>query len=145
MKSTGAWFSNELQWLYLMIGCQDSSPSDGHQGDMPYWLLCIIKNSPLIWQNPYIESGPYGYFNGLVKDCSNSIADALELLQSCTKPSIISHCVWSLKLGNISLICINGCQYWGCVIYLCNDKIVSYIDIDLGIILAMGSANERRR
>ena len=25
---------------------------------------------------------------GLVQDCSNSIANALELLQSCTKPSI---------------------------------------------------------
>ena len=25
--------------------------------------------------------------NGLVQDCSNSSADALELLQSCTKPS----------------------------------------------------------
>ena len=25
--------------------------------------------------------------NGLVQDCSNSIANALELLQSCTKPS----------------------------------------------------------
>ena len=28
------------------------------------------------------------YFDGLVQDCSNSIANALELLQSCTKPSI---------------------------------------------------------
>ena len=28
------------------------------------------------------------YINGLVQDCSNSIANALELLQSCTKPSI---------------------------------------------------------
>ena len=26
------------------------------------------------------------YIGGLVQDCSNSIADALELLQSCTKP-----------------------------------------------------------
>ena len=26
--------------------------------------------------------------NGLVQDCSNSIANALELLQSCTEPSI---------------------------------------------------------
>ena len=26
--------------------------------------------------------------NGLVQDCSNSIANALELLQSCTKPLI---------------------------------------------------------
>ena len=31
---------------------------------------------------------------GIVQDCSNSIANALELLQSCTKPSICtdSHC-----------------------------------------------------
>ena len=28
------------------------------------------------------------YINGLVQDCSNSIANALELLQSCPKPSI---------------------------------------------------------
>ena len=28
------------------------------------------------------------YLNGLVQDCSNSIANALELLQSCIKPSV---------------------------------------------------------
>ena len=28
------------------------------------------------------------YIDGLVQDCSNSIANALELLQSCTKLSI---------------------------------------------------------
>ena len=28
------------------------------------------------------------HFNGLVRDCSNSIANALELQQSCTKPLI---------------------------------------------------------
>ena len=28
------------------------------------------------------------YIDGLVQDCSNSIANALELVQSCTKPSI---------------------------------------------------------
>ena len=28
------------------------------------------------------------YLDGLVQDCSNSIANALDLLQSCTKPSI---------------------------------------------------------
>ena len=28
------------------------------------------------------------YVDGLVQDCSNSIANALELLQSCTKPSM---------------------------------------------------------
>ena len=29
-----------------------------------------------------------GYFEGLVQDCNNSIANAMELLQSCTKPSM---------------------------------------------------------
>ena len=29
------------------------------------------------------------YIDGLLQDCSNSIANALELLQSCTKPSIL--------------------------------------------------------
>ena len=28
------------------------------------------------------------YFNGLVRDCSNSSALAMELLQSCTEPSV---------------------------------------------------------
>ena len=31
-----------------------------------------------------------GHANGLVQDCSNSIANALELLQSCTEPSMRS-------------------------------------------------------
>ena len=30
----------------------------------------------------------YAYIDGLVSDCSNSSALAMELLQSCTKPSI---------------------------------------------------------
>ena len=28
------------------------------------------------------------YFDGLVQDCSNSIVNTQELLQSCTKPAI---------------------------------------------------------
>ena len=38
------------------------------------------------------NSAPLGawYFDGLVQDCSNSSANALELLQSCTKPLIYS-------------------------------------------------------
>ena len=30
----------------------------------------------------------FQYIHGWAQDCSNSIANALELLQSCTKPSI---------------------------------------------------------
>ena len=33
-----------------------------------------------------ILSQSFPYINGLVQDCSNSIALAMELLQSCTKP-----------------------------------------------------------
>ena len=34
------------------------------------------------------------YFEGLVQDCSNSNANALELLQSCTKPSKYADIFW---------------------------------------------------
>ena len=34
----------------------------------------------------YHHNWGYSQFDGLVQDCSNSIANALELLQSCTKP-----------------------------------------------------------
>ena len=34
------------------------------------------------------------YFDGLQPDCNNSSALAIELLQSCTKPSIFSHYVF---------------------------------------------------
>ena len=37
------------------------------------------------------------YIDGLVQDCGNSIANALELLQSCTKPSILDPFQWMSK------------------------------------------------
>ena len=60
----------------------------------PIWITC---ENIWIWQDYYID--------GSVQNCSNSIANTLELLQSCTKPTIypamqsISH--------NILLCC--GC------------------------------------
>ena len=41
IKSTRVQSSNELQWLDLNIGYQDSSPSYGRQGDMSYWQQWI--------------------------------------------------------------------------------------------------------
>ena len=35
-----------------------------------------------------MEKPKEDYTDGLVQDCSNSIANTLELLQSCAKPSI---------------------------------------------------------
>ena len=50
MKSTGARSSNELQWLDLKIGHQDSSPSNVHQGNMPYLMYWFLgqKNAYFI-------------------------------------------------------------------------------------------------
>ena len=39
----------------------------------------------------------YHHIDGLVQDCSNSIANALELLQSCTKPSTFTM-VWARNI-----------------------------------------------
>ena len=51
------------------------------------WHIFVQGNA---FKNIEIQgtSTPVGHIDGLVQDCSNSIADALELLQSCTKPSI---------------------------------------------------------
>ena len=42
------------------------------------------------------------YINGLVQDCSNSIANALELPQSCTKPS--TYCMLLPKISDTNRI-----------------------------------------
>ena len=52
--------SNLLTWLYMF----------------EFWFQLEISPSHRV------------YFDGSVQNCSNSIANALELLQSCTKPSI---------------------------------------------------------
>ena len=40
--------------------------------------------------------GTVVYIDVLVQDCSNSIANTLELLQSSTESSIVSWCMWTL-------------------------------------------------
>ena len=46
--------------------------------DTMYWAV-IVLDTP--------KPGEH-HIDGLVQDCSNSIANAMELLQSCNKPSI---------------------------------------------------------
>ena len=48
MKSTGAPSSNELQWLDSNIGRQDSSSSNGRQGDMLHYRGTVVVNSILM-------------------------------------------------------------------------------------------------
>ena len=50
-----------------------------------------------IWDLAYVVSMAQlirEHFDGLVQDCSNSIAYAMELLQSCTKSSICNIFQW---------------------------------------------------
>ena len=46
------------------------------------WLSDVY---PILHTRTTVEYMP---IDGLVQDCSNSIANTLELLQSCTKPSM---------------------------------------------------------
>ena len=60
------------------------------------------------------------YINGLVQDCRNSIVNALELLQSCTKPSICTCWIISLSIQYIprnmhtvfALLCFAVVIHW---------------------------------
>ena len=57
-----------------------------------FWCQPVMKNSSMWWSVFHFSDGPEGknikaWLDSLVQDCSNSIANALELLQSCTKPS----------------------------------------------------------
>ena len=61
-----------------------------HKRQHRRYLFTAITTSQLIQQStptgdPRID---WPHFDGLVQDCSNSIANALELLQYCLKPSI---------------------------------------------------------
>ena len=47
----------------------------------------ILVVSAVLWWKEIVEFLK-PYFDGLVQDCSISIANALEILQPCTKPSV---------------------------------------------------------
>ena len=51
-------------------------------------LVHISKSGPMCDLGSPFLINMLHHVNGLVQDCSNSIANTLELLQSCTKPSM---------------------------------------------------------
>ena len=79
--------SSHQQSLDLLTTCKSSARRDfiylGH--------FIVEKWCKYIFMFLGINSTQQGT-NGLVQDCSNSIANTLELLQSCSKPSI--WCWW---------------------------------------------------
>ena len=49
MKSMGALSSSDLHWLDLKIGYQGGSPNNGHQGNIPCYLL-DLNISNVCWE-----------------------------------------------------------------------------------------------
>ena len=56
--------------------------------------------------------------DGLVQDCSNSIANALELLQSCTKPSVCFYLMISVLVQILNTNCVGICNMYLYVWYM---------------------------
>ena len=76
-----------LRWFYMYSsGSFIWHWSNPRVNDLSTFML--VKQSWRIWDKwLYMLLGAY-HIDDLVQDCSNSIANALELLQSCPKPSI---------------------------------------------------------
>ena len=110
------WWSSEVYRGLQLHNCSDekdcsgrSAPSLRHPGVL-HWLLLHYSKSihiPFIVKTlnskSHVSVDPSapassGYIDSLVQDCSNSIANALESLQSYTKPSIYSFTISPLVI-----------------------------------------------
>ena len=66
MESAGAWSSDKFQWLDLKIGHAQSSPSNGHQDDFPYYtwddLIITMRlklNQNGVWTRHKYNTSPH--------------------------------------------------------------------------------------
>ena len=59
----------------------------------PRWLhtKCLTYLCSSKYTSTQCYKNAHAHIEGLAQDCNNSIANALELLQSCAKPSICCH------------------------------------------------------
>ena len=81
---------------------------------MNQWQALICKGSNYCTLATPGDTGTkvyHVYIDGLVQDCSNTSANALELLQSCTKPSIYHDIVDGLKQErrNSTAVALESC------------------------------------
>ena len=85
-------------WLYAMLSVYGNSYTMQVAISSPSQAVRLV-NSLQLWETfMYFWTGLqccillwflYDYLDGLVQDCSISSANALEILQSCTEPSIL--------------------------------------------------------
>ena len=65
-------------WVHSMLGMLHIKPPFSQLGNN---IITPVNSLNILTKH---------HIDGLAEDCSNSIANALELLQSCTKPSIVN-------------------------------------------------------
>ena len=96
--------SSQMTFVDVMRGYQVGSANNGHQSDMPCQLeLAMVPKpgsdheiNPIILHD-FCICQILVHVNGLAQDCGNSSALTLELVQSCTKPSMWIFLYFSLR------------------------------------------------
>ena len=74
-------------WVYVALNCHDwENYGFAFALSGEYFYLCVVDEICIFRE--LRMSCANTHFDGLVQDCSNSIANALESLQSCIKPSV---------------------------------------------------------
>ena len=91
MLHDNSWYLYALDamWLWYIRGLFQYEDAVLPVWGFTLWNKMVTRPSNLHNENPHID--------GLVQDCSISSANALEILQSCTKPSICEKTAYILK------------------------------------------------
>ena len=96
--------------MYKSLWSNESKSRTGHFDILILFLFTKFGGSS--WLIKWIEklfTNNFKVFDGLVQDCSNPSALAMELQQSCIKPSI-----WGLRdihyCTHLSICCHSGCE-----------------------------------
>ena len=92
---------------------------ENNQKENIYWhmykcILTLLHDLCLMCTSWFM----FCYSDGLVQDCGNSIANALELPQSCTKPSNDHLSVFTAELPILT--------HWGRVMHICVGNLTIY-------------------
>ena len=110
---------NKIQWSinhnsYIFIQVKYQSQFIYFHSRKCIWK-CHLQNGGHVLKNCHVlknwhraATQHYHYIDSSVQNCSNSIANALELLQSCTKPSI-----YNIRYMSFSLVSsvLTMCSY----------------------------------
>ena len=71
----------------------------------------VMKSLNKYKQESIIEEIAFDDVDGLTQDCSNSIANAMELLQSCVKPSMSSG-IWQISCLDLKIFMMHQHKPW---------------------------------